>query len=1683
MSTKFFVGQKDYIAKLNEIDDLFNAAIAAPGTTASNVAAAVAARDAAIASATAALASQNAAASSATTASTGATTATTKASEASTNASAVATAKTAVDTAAAAANNSAIAADASKVAAAASASAASASQTSVASTASAASTSASASAASATNAATSATNASTSASGASGSASAASTSATNAATSATTASTAATNANNSASAAAADRLTTTTARDLAVGSKDIAVTKAGEAATSASSAATSASNAQGFQNTAGFHATNTAASEAAAASSAAYARVAELNAAGYSSLLGNGATVAPNAAAASAAAATASTQASAAASSAAQARTARDLALTAWAASTYPMETLAAISKTVHHGAVVKALIYDTGKDSDGGAWRKRCQDKSWFTESIYGAWLGQATNELAARGDNLVTAAEQVDHANWGKANSTVTPNVLVAPDGTTTLDKIVENSTNAQHYVYTAYTKPAVSGVFAFAVTLAAGERTSAEVWVASSNLFNRGFARFTLTGAGAVAATGVSGAGFSHITSSITALGNNTYRCVLVVATDTDTTLNSAVVLYNASNSYLGDGVSGVYLGQAKLNQVGVLPSTYSASPELVSNGGFDNGTAGWSATTSGASTIVASNGSVTFTGDGTNAARLSQSFATQVGKVYRLEVVGISGLVGSGLGTIEHSTNLSGNASVNINGVTVSYVFTATTTTSWFYLFRSTAGAGSIDSVSIKEVTTVATPYVPYSALANSYYQNTTDGKYYALNSTYGQTEVFRGNVREFPEQVGIFVEAARVVIYDLTQVGCPMWMVCKGVVGALGWIYGTTISTAFAINGILYVGTSDSNGALSIFEFLTDTMRSIVHITGADAYSVGISRRNVASAATPDGLRKTIALVSRLINDVTATVLDNAPIDPATGLPVPTVAVATMGGLSVIRDDGVAVNITGAHPTTGSSIVKTIKFNSRNNIVASYSGITNAIVFDIPAASSTTSTRLAVYAGASGLPPLPSVDTGHGQFTAVTSGNLVLSAASGIFVLKESPAIPAKSMVAHITNAFNTGWQVGDARLTTLADTTAETLTAPELVTNGIFDTDAAGWVAQASTLSVVAGAARITNTTSGGGQGMHQTLTLVAGKTYSYRFTIIANSAAGKGYSLNIGASPVVGIAAVGAYSGSFVATANSVSFLLGTNSTALAGEYLDVDNISVKLAASDRSVKANGLSIFGSITKAPVAAGANLVGYSGWSAANYLQQLYSTNFDFGTGEWSFGAWANFPATSPVPGNYPIVSAELMPNGDFNSGSTNWAATNTDATHIVTFANGAVRFQSDTTTPNLVVSRTLFELTAGKIYELTVTTSAWVSGVLKTDQLVDPKTGGTLNFGGSVGTVKMIGLAGAGATNFAFTRSTTNVDVTLDSISIREVGPSIIAERSAPTGPSIKLGQDAAGRYVATAFDGTTTRTAVTTVSYNTGTMSRIRATYSTTGKLAISVNGFEVASATGTPLLTLNNSNAVLTIGNSRTLDAPFPGSLTLLKSSATVPSADQLALIYRTELPMFQTGAQCTIDGTSTAVTALAYDDETNLLHVGTSWGRSGMRDLVRVDSLATPVGAVTSLSAGQGSILTGGATAGRYYQPAMLLRDELRRKEEARKALGKVPVFFEFDAIAAQVVFPVPKGYTVKAVYSAGLLRRGGATKAYVVSNDGFGETVTFAAAPGATVEVSIMCVRAN
>jgi hypothetical protein len=91
------------------------------------------------------------------------------------------------------------------------------------------------------------------------------------------------------------------------------------------------------------------------------------------------------------------------------------------------------------------------------------------------------------------------------------------------------------------------------------------------------------------------------------------------------------------------------------------------------------------------------------------------------------------------------------------------------------------------------------------------------------------------------------------------------------------------------------------------------------------------------------------------------------------------------------------------------------------------------------------------------------------------------------------------------------------------------------------------------------------------------------------------------------------------------------------------------------------------------------------------------------------------------------------------------------------------------------------------------------------------------------------------------------------------------------------------------------------------------------------------------------------------------------------FRGDLALFRASATAPSAEQVAKIYNDEKHLFQDGAQATLYGSSDAVTALAYDDTTDLLHVGTSAGRSVFQGLRRVDNTTDAVGAAISASNG--------------------------------------------------------------------------------------------------------------
>jgi hypothetical protein len=90
----------------------------------------------------------------------------------------------------------------------------------------------------------------------------------------------------------------------------------------------------------------------------------------------------------------------------------------------------------------------------------------------------------------------------------------------------------------------------------------------------------------------------------------------------------------------------------------------------------------------------------------------------------------------------------------------------------------------------------------------------------------------------------------------------------------------------------------------------------------------------------------------------------------------------------------------------------------------------------------------------------------------------------------------------------------------------------------------------------------------------------------------------------------------------------------------------------------------------------------------------------------------------------------------------------------------------------------------------------------------------------------------------------------------------------------------------------------------------------------------------------------------------------------------LALLRISGGAPSGERIKKIYDDEKVLFQENAKATLYGSSDAITALAYDDTTSLLHVGTSSGRSTFSGLKRVENTKTAV--TTAISASNGLVV---------------------------------------------------------------------------------------------------------
>ena len=497
---------------------------------------------------------------------------------------------------------------------------------------------------------------------------------------------------------------------------------------------------------------------------------------------------------------------------------------------------------------------------------------------------------------------------------------------------------------------------------------------------------------------------------------------------------------------------------------------------------------------------------------------------------------------------------------------------------------------------------------------------------------------------RGARREFPSVAVIVAEAQTVTIYDGDDPDMPMWMEFN-VSGGTEWqlpslLCANTVSVTgiTALNGII---TSSSNPyGYRYLNFISE--RSEFRELG---YYRLIKRpiidRNATNNIDPVELGSDGHLVADGCHDVAMTVLPNAPIDSATGLPAPTIAVATDSGVNVIKDNGTVVD---SGDTNNFSV---IKFSPNGTLIGMHSAGHRLRLFNDYNADGFTYTSYAtndISGPQNALSPNGNADGVDGV---LYNNGFDWGFTSGLTKMILDDAAPTtQSMLSQITSDYNTGYQVGDIKLATLSDTD-DTNLGTELVTNGTFTSNVDGWstnptVASWSSVNSQAVLVQDSNSTS---YWAWQQVTVVAGKTYRVSIDVISTTntsyfrvgSGGEGSSTYLSVNSI----GTGTTTRTFTVPAGVTSVFINVGVT-ISGTIV-FDNVSLKQDVEDRSspsTNGDSLKVFGTITKSAVATGADLMAYSGFGNGNYLHQPYNSDLDFGTGTFSITTWAKIPTVN-----------------------------------------------------------------------------------------------------------------------------------------------------------------------------------------------------------------------------------------------------------------------------------------------------------------------------------------------------------------------------------------------------------------------------------------------------------
>jgi hypothetical protein len=195
--------------------------------------------------------------------------------------------------------------------------------------------------------------------------------------------------------------------------------------------------------------------------------------------------------------------------------------------------------------------------------------------ETIYvNDWQGYTPMLPTAR-TNLVHQSQTIDNGYWVELGATITADATAAPDGTTTADQLVEDTSTGFHATRSGNLTLAASTFYTFSAYVKPSGRTSVRMEVIggasgwdSAALPSADFDLAGVTVSGLTAGT----------TGTITPAAHGFFRITVTAKTSASpVTSNQRVDAFNAGPSYHGDGASGFYLWGAQ-GETGSVATRY-------------------------------------------------------------------------------------------------------------------------------------------------------------------------------------------------------------------------------------------------------------------------------------------------------------------------------------------------------------------------------------------------------------------------------------------------------------------------------------------------------------------------------------------------------------------------------------------------------------------------------------------------------------------------------------------------------------------------------------------------------------------------------------------------------------------------------------------------------------------------------------------------------------------------------------------------------------------------------------------------------------------------------------------------------------------------------------------------------------------------------------------------